>query len=73
VSDLCVFGGSGFVGSEFCRVTKRNVKHVMREDRRPLSPESVYFIGTVDNDNVLEDLHKDIDVNLKILMDVIKL
>lgn len=72
MSDLCVFGGSGFVGSEFCRVTKRNVKLVMREDRCPLSTESVYFIGTVDNYNVFEDLHKDIDINLKILVDVIK-
>jgi len=72
VSDLCVFGGSGFIGSEFCRVTQRNVKLMMREDRRPLSAESVYFIGTVDNYNISEDLHTYIDVNLKILLDVIK-
>ncbi len=72
MADLSVFGGSGFVGSEFCRVTQRNIKLVMRDDRRPLSADSVYFISTTDNYTVLEDLHKDIDVNLKILVDVIK-
>lgn len=72
MSGISVFGSSGFVGSEFCRVTKRDLFKIPREEREPQSPESVYFISTTDNYNVFEDLHKDIDTNLTVLMDVIK-
>ncbi len=72
MSEISVFGSTGFVGSEFCRVTKKKVLPIPREERAPQSQESVYFISTTDNYNVFEDLHKDIDTNLSVLMDVIK-
>jgi nucleoside-diphosphate-sugar epimerase len=72
MSGISVFGSTGFIGGEFCRVTKKDLHPISREERSPKSSESVYFISTTDNYNVFEDLHKDIDVNLTVLMDVIK-
>jgi nucleoside-diphosphate-sugar epimerase len=72
MSGISVFGGTGFVGSEFCRVTKKNYQLISRELRSPVTSESVYFISTTDNYNVFDDLHVDIDTNLKVLMDVLK-
>ncbi len=72
MSEISVFGSTGFVGSEFCKVSSQTPLPIAREERAPKSTESVYFISTTDNYNVFEDLHKDIDTNLTVLMDVIK-
>lgn len=70
--EISVFGSTGFVGSEFCKVTKNQIIPIDRESRTPKSDQSLYFISTTDNYNVFSDLHKDIDVNLSILVDVLK-
>jgi len=72
MSGISVFGGTGFVGSEFCRVTKKEISLIPRESRKAQTRDSIFFISTTDNYNVFEDLHKDIDTNLKVLMDVLK-
>lgn len=70
--DISVFGGTGFIGSRFCERTGFRPLLVGRESRQPLSDEAVYFISTTHNYHVFEDLHKDIDTNLTILVDVLK-
>ena len=70
--EISVFGATGFIGSEFCSLTKNKTIPIARESRIPLSDQSVYFISTTDNYNVFSDLHKDIDVNLTVLVDVLK-
>lgn len=70
--EISVFGGTGFVGSEFCRTTKNQFSLVPREERNPEHPDSLYFISTTDNYNVFDDIHKDVDVNLTVLLDVLK-
>jgi nucleoside-diphosphate-sugar epimerase len=72
MAEISVFGGTGFVGGEFCRTTEQKVQLVDRESRSPLSLESLYFISTTDNYNVFDDVHKDVDINLTILLDVLK-
>jgi nucleoside-diphosphate-sugar epimerase len=68
-----VFGGSGFVGSEFvrqnpdCVVTERNDYAV-----RSRTTEIVYFISTVTNYNVHTDPYIDIETNLTTLMKVLE-
>ncbi len=70
-SSLSVFGSSGFIGSRYCEKYPNIIK-IERNKRLPQSKNILYFISTVDNYAVIDgDLHKDIDTNLKILMDVL--
>lgn len=65
-----VFGGTGFIGSAYvekypnCMINERNDHTVKTKD-------ILYFISTVDNYNVFNDLHVDIDTNLTTLMNVL--
>lgn len=69
---ISVFGGTGFVGSEFCRQTQQPYLLIPRNDRQPQSSAVLYFISTTHNYHVFDDIHKDVDTNLTILLDVLK-
>jgi nucleoside-diphosphate-sugar epimerase len=66
-----VFGGNGFVGSEYCRVSKDSIIKNSRSNYEAQSADCVYFISTVDNYNVHFDNQLDINTNLVILMKVL--
>ena len=66
-----VFGGNGFVGSEFIRATKTPWIVNDRDDYEVRSDNVVYFISTVDNYNVHRDSLLDINTNLVVLMKVL--
>lgn len=72
MQEISLFGGTGFVGSEFRKVTNRPIHLIPREDRTPISNEILYLISTTDNYNVFENIHLDVDVNITILLDVLK-
>jgi nucleoside-diphosphate-sugar epimerase len=61
MNKISIFGGNGFIGSKFCKndyISKTN--------------NILYLISTVDNYNVHNNLHVDIDTNLKVLMNVLE-
>ena len=66
-----VFGGSGFVGSEF---TKQNPGCIVnaRNDYEIKGQDILYMISTVTNYNVKTDPFIDIDTNLTTLMKVLR-
>lgn len=66
-----VFGGFGFVGSEYCRISKDNLIKNFRDNYEVRSANAVYFISTVDNYNVRADSCLDINTNLVVLMKVL--
>lgn len=67
-----VFGGSGFVGSEYCNFAKQNLIIANSRDNYEVSSaDVVYFISTVDNYNVHKDNLLDINTNLVVLMKVL--
>ena len=68
---ISVFGGTGFVGSEFCKQFKNEVTIIDRNSVTPISEKVLYLISTVDNYNVLTDSKKDINTNLIHLMNVL--
>jgi nucleoside-diphosphate-sugar epimerase len=68
---LNVFGGKGFVGSEFCK-NKQNLIITEREDYNVYSGDVLYFISTVHNYNVYTNPHLDIDTNLTTLVSVLE-
>jgi nucleoside-diphosphate-sugar epimerase len=67
---LNVFGGTGFVGSNFVKYNTCILNS--RNDHVPKTENILYFISTVDNYNVLTDPFIDIDTNLTLLMKVLK-
>ena len=71
-NEISVFGGTGFIGSRFCERTSLTPLLIDREDRQSRSPQVVYFISTTHNYHVFDDVHKDIDTNLSLLVDVLK-
>lgn len=66
-----VFGGHGFVGSEYCRASKDGLIKNHRNNYEVSSANCVYFISTVDNYNVHFDNQLDINTNLNVLMQVL--
>jgi len=72
MSQVSVFGGTGFVGGAFCRLSGKECVLVERESRKPLSDDIVYFISTTSNYHIFDDVHKDVDINLTLLLDVLK-
>lgn len=66
-----VFGGLGFVGSEFTRQNPGCIVNA-RNDYEIKSQDILYMISTVTNYNVKTDPFIDIDTNLTILMKVLR-
>ena len=69
---ISVFGSSGFIGTEYCKLFPDEVIKIPREDMISKSNNILYFISTNHNYNVFSDVHLDIDTNLNTLMDVLE-
>jgi nucleoside-diphosphate-sugar epimerase len=65
---ISVFGGSGFIGSRFCELYSDQSIKIDRDDYIPKSDNILYFISTIDNYNIHQDLYLDIDTNLTVSM-----
>ena len=72
MSKLSVYGATGFIGGTFCDLYPDEVIKIPREEREPQSKDIIYFISTTTNSHVFKDLHKDVDTNLTVLMDVLE-
>ena len=67
-----VFGGTGFIGSQFCKKYKHECNIATREQLTvPKNSAVLYLISTVDNYNVLDNPFVDIKTNLIHLMKVL--
>jgi nucleoside-diphosphate-sugar epimerase len=68
---ISVFGGTGFIGSAFCKKYSDSI--IMgRDEIDPATNNILYLISTVDNYNVLTNPHIDIETNLVHLMKVLE-
>lgn len=61
-----VLGASGFIGGRFCEIFSDKVIPNERNDFTIKSKNILYFISTVDNYNIHEDLTLDVETNLKV-------
>ena len=65
MTDLSLFGGTGYIGSTYERMYPGNI--IIPRGQRHFDTKNVlYFISTTTNQNIFQDLQVDIDVNLKI-------
>lgn len=69
---ISVYGGTGFIGGEFCKLFSSDVIQIEKFKRKPKSNNILYFISTTSNYNVKKDLHLDINTNLNVLMEVLE-
>lgn len=67
---LSVYGGSGFIGRNFIKRFD-GCTQIQRDERKPHSKDILYFISTVDNYNIFDNITLDVDTNLKILCEVL--
>ena len=72
MSNLSVYGATGFIGGTFCDLYPEEVIKIPREQREPESKDIIYFISTTTNHHVFNDLHLDVNTNLTVLMDVLE-
>jgi len=68
---ISVFGGTGFIGGSFCRLYPEEIIRIPRDERVPESNDILYFISTTSNYNILDSTSLDVDVNLRVLMEVL--
>lgn len=69
---ISLFGGSGFVGGNFLKNSKHQVDAVPRDVRFGKSENILFCIGTTDNYNIFEDPFLDVEVNIKIMLEVLE-
>ena len=69
---ISVFGSTGFIGSKFCTLYPNIINKIDREDYTSKSNNILYLISTIDNYNIHQNLHIDIDTNLSTLMSVLE-
>ena len=67
-----VFGGTGFIGSNYCGMYQDETTIIPRNERIPLTPNILYFISTIHNYNVFDDPHLDVNTNLNLLISVLE-
>jgi len=69
---ISVYGGTGFIGGNFCNMYKDSVVEISREQREPESNQVLYLISTIHNYNVFDNPHLDVDTNLRILIETLE-
>lgn len=69
---ISVFGARGFVGSHFLKQFPEETVAVPRDERNPPTDEILYLISTTHNYHVFDDLKKDVETNLSVLMEVLE-
>ena len=72
LNQISVFGGTGFIGSTYCKMFAEETVIIPRLQKAPETNDILYFISTTNNYNVFEKPHLDIDTNLHLLIDALE-
>lgn len=70
-SKISVYGGTGFIGSRFCSLFENDILKIDKQSNESKSNNILYFISTIDNYNIHNDLKIDINTNLIKLVEVL--
>lgn len=66
-----IYGSTGFIGKQYSKLYQQNIVSQGREERKPITDDIVYFISTVHNYNVFDNITLDVDTNLNVLCEVL--
>lgn len=67
-----IYGATGFIGNRYCKLFRDEVLIQERQQRVPISNDIIYFISTVDNYNIFNNITLDVDTNLRVLCEVLE-
>ncbi|MEZ4749496.1 MAG: SDR family oxidoreductase [Bdellovibrionota bacterium] len=70
-SKVSVFGSTGFIGSEFCRLSSLPTVSIPKKERVPRSEQILYLISTTHNQNIFSDLTLDYQTNIGVLLEAL--
>ena len=68
---ISIFGATGFIGSNFCRMYNDTIQ-IPRESNITESSDILYLISTVDNYNIFSNPYIDIETNIIKLVNVLE-
>jgi len=68
---ISVYGGHGFIGSAFRRISPGQVINIPRYQRKPESNSILYLISTTHNHYMNTEPYRDIETNLRVLIDTL--
>jgi nucleoside-diphosphate-sugar epimerase len=68
---LSIFGGTGFVGSNFVKLHPDKCNVIQRDNNVPIDHDVLYLISTTHNYHVFSDVHLDVNTNLTKLLNVL--
>jgi len=71
MNKISVFGSSGFIGNKFCEMFSENTVKIPREQRESETNEILNFISTTHNYNIFEDVLKDINTNVVVMLQIL--
>ena len=71
MNKISVAGGNGFIGSRFCDMFPEQTVKIERNSREPETNEIINFISTTHNYNVFEDVLKDLNSNVVIMLEIL--
>lgn len=69
---ISVFGGTGFIGGNFCKMYTRQTQIIPRNETKSISGHILYFTSTIDNYNVFKNVNLDINTNLNLLVNILE-
>jgi len=72
MNKIDLFGGTGFIGSNFKKMYNEETHVHERNDIIPVHDNVFYMISTTDNYNVLNDIYLDVNTNLIHLLKVLE-
>jgi len=71
MSKVSVFGGYGFIGGRYSDMYSDQVIRIHRDHHEPSTKDILYFISTIDNYHIHDNIHIDVDTNLTVLLNVL--
>lgn len=65
-----IYGATGFIGNRYIKLFPEKIVIQERNQRVPITNNIIYFISTVDNYNIFDNITLDVETNLKVLCEV---
>jgi len=70
--NISIYGSTGFIGSFYSNLYPNEIIKIKRDQQTPESKDILYLISTINNYNIFDAPHLDINTNLNVLIDTLE-